>query len=445
MGIIKRGFRNAFRNSIRTLSVVVILAISIGLALIMLLSYQTVKNKITSVVASIGNTVTVTPAGADGFQGGGEPLTESQMKDIRSLAHISSVVETLSDRLAPSTDTSLASAIDPGTLGDRQGRFNQQGSSAGNQKNQNQTRTFTVPIIATGISDTALLTSGTSSLNSGEVFDGTRDDAVAIIGKDLAAKNNLSAGSTFTAYGNTITVKGIYDASGNRFANSGFYMPIRSLQKISGLTDQVTQASVRVDAITNIDSAVTDIKNKLGADKADVISNADQAKQSLTPLENIKNISFYSLIGALVAGAIITLLTMVMIVRERRREIGVLKAIGASNTGVVGQFVVESLVLTLLGSIVGMVLGLLFGNPVLNALVASNISTGGGRGFGRIAGLGAQLGGGVQNTIRDLHTSAGFTIILYGLVAAIGIAIIGSAVPAWLIAKVRPAEVLRSE
>jgi ABC-type lipoprotein release transport system permease subunit len=39
----------------------------------------------------------------------------------------------------------------------------------------------------------------------------------------------------------------------------------------------------------------------------------------------------------------------------------------------------------------------------------------------------------------------GFSILLYGLLAALLIAIVGTAFPAWLTAKVRPAEVMRTE
>ena len=39
----------------------------------------------------------------------------------------------------------------------------------------------------------------------------------------------------------------------------------------------------------------------------------------------------------------------------------------------------------------------------------------------------------------------GFSILLYGLLAAVLIAVVGTAFPSWLIAKIRPAEVMRTE
>ncbi|HEY1074185.1 MAG TPA: FtsX-like permease family protein [Patescibacteria group bacterium] len=451
MSILVHGARNAFRNTIRTFSITLILALSIGLALIMFLAYRTVSARIETVKSTIGNTITVNPAGARGFEGGGEPLTVSQINDLSNLEHVNKVAATLSARMTAGTDTSLVTAIEAGTLGLRQNRFNQRDVPTISPGTQGQTRTFTIPIMVTGIKDTSILTTGSTSVISGNVFNGDSDDNVALLGKSLAEKNGLMTGSTFTAFGTTITVSGIYDA-GNQFANSSLYMPLKTTQRLSGQTDEVSVATVSVDSVTNLDATVTAIKNKLGEDKADVTSNEESAKQALSPLENVKNISFYSLIGSLAAGAIITLLTMIMIVRERRKEIGVLKAIGASNIRVVAQFITESLVLTVLGSIVGMILGFFLSNPILSALVANSSTTDGSTAGRMIAGPGgggfmriSQLGSTVQTNLRDIHSVMSYDILLYGLLAALIIAIIGSALPAWLIAKVRPAEVIRGE
>ncbi len=440
MGFIVRGCKNAFRNGIRTSAIIVILGLSIGLALVMLLSYKTVQGKINAVKGSIGNTITVSPAGARGFEGGGEPLTEDQANSIKSLANVTSVSEALQDRVTAGDNNNLTSAIDPGTLG---ARFNRGNAT---------TRTFTIPISVTGVTDTSSLTSGSSKITSGSVFDGSSNDNVAVIGTGLATKNNLNAGSTFTAYGTTITVKGIFDA-GNQFANSGIYMPVKSVERLSGQTNNLSEATVTVNSIENIDSTVTNIKNKLGVDKVDLTSSKDSATQAITPLENIRSISLYSLIGALIAASIIVLLTMVMIVRERRREIGVLKAIGASDGAVMLQFMAESLCLTLIGSVIGIIAGVLASNPILKVLINNNTATPAGGGAARFGGgaggaivrFGANGLNATQNTIRNLNATVGWEIIVYGLLAAVAIAIIGSAIPSWLIAKVRPAEVMRGE
>lgn len=453
MSTVTRGVRNAFRNPIRTAGVTIILALSIGLALVMTLSLKAVTNRIETVKSSIGNTVTVSPAGARGFEGGGEPLTQTQVDSLTSVAHVTGVTATLNDRLTPGTDTSLASAIEPGSLGNR---FRANSGSTTNDAppappaggaagTTGSTRTFTLPIMVTGVAKVTPQAINASSLKltAGENIDATSSTNTAMVGTALATKNSLTVGSTFTAYAGTkITVVGIYDA-GNTFANAGLMMPIKTVQTLSAQTGQVSTATVTIDEVGNLDAGVAAIKAKLG-DAADVVSQQDNAKEAIAPLETIQTVSLYSLIGALAAGSIITFLTMLMIVRERRREIGVLKAIGASNIKITTQFISEALTLTAMGAVIGVIGGLALANPVLKVLVTNASSTTtqmmgpGGGGFRRAFGA-------VGANINNLQATIGFDVLLYGLAAALIIALLGSGLPAWMIAKVRPAEVMRGE
>lgn len=452
MGTISRGFKNAFRNSVRTISIVFILAVSISMALVMLLAMQTVQGKIDSVKSSIGNYLTISPAGIRGFEGGGNLLTDQNVTDVSGIAHVSKTVKVLSDRVTPGTDTSLQAAQVAGAFGNRQRQVDSGNAPTENSSSATQ-RTFSMPVMITATNDlsvTSELNVSDFNITSGDKFDPTTSDNVAMLGKDLASKNNLAVGSTFQAYGKDVKVAGIFDG-GNTFANATMVMPIATLQNLSSQSGQVSQIIVQADSIDNVQAVETAVKAKLG-DTADVQSQQDSSNNAVAPLQNIKTISLYSLIGALVAGAIIIFLTMVMIVRERRREIGVLKAIGASNFLIVTQFTVEALVLTLVSSVVGILLGLVLSNPILNVLVnnASSSTTSGGPGGVRGAGqaaarFGGQFASGARGALNNLHATVGVSIILYGLGAAILIAIIGSAIPAYIISKVRPAEVLRSE
>ena len=466
MGTIIRGVKNAFRNSIRTISIVLILSISIAMALIMLESLKTVQGKIDSVKSSIGNTINVSPAGMRGFEGGGTLLTSQNVSDIKSIPHINNVITTLSGRLTTigadtssnpfgrneATNTNAQTSLTAPPIERPSG---DDGSHRTIANGQDVTgRTFSMPITVTGINDLSnlsALNATTFNVESGSKIDATSSGNEALIGKSLASQNNLAAGGTFTAYGQTITVKGIFDA-GNTFANGGVIMPISTVQNLSSQSGQISSIIATTDSVDSLSAAQSAIKDKLGT-SADVTTSEQSAQSAVEPLQNIRTISLYSLIGSLVAGAIIIFLTMVMIVRERRREIGVLKAIGASNISIVSQFSVESLVLTLTSSVVGIILGIALSNPILNVLVNNSSSTAsttaqtvGGRGFGGPGGQAVmRFAGGAGNALRDLHTTVGWQIILYGLGAAVIIAIIGSALPAFFISKVRPSEVLRSE
>jgi putative ABC transport system permease protein len=475
MSVTTRGVKNAFRNTIRSVSITAILALTIALALVMLLSLKAVQARIDDVKASVGNTITVTPAGARGFQGGGEPLTAADIAKIRGTAHVKSETSTLEDRwitegqTAPtrpdgSSDTAgttnLQSAIDPGSLGNRFGNNgnNENGQSTNGSFPQGN---FVLPITVTGTTAPGSTTvSGVNSfkLTAGETIDGSSNEYVALVGKALATKNNLSVGSTFIAYGQTITVKGIYD-TGNAFSNAGVIMPLPALQKLSSQTGDVTSAIVTVDSVDHLDATVSALEKKLG-NSADVVSDASASADTLSSLDNVKTIATYSLVGALVAGSVIIFLSMLMIVRERRREIGVLKAIGSSNAKISWQFVTEALTLTGMAAVVGVLVGVILSNPVLDALVSSSsnsangptFTAGPGSGPGGAGGGPVRIGGGITrgftqfgDVLSNVQAHVGVSILLYGLLAAVLIAVVGTAFPSWLIAKVRPAEVMRTE
>jgi putative ABC transport system permease protein len=462
MNVISRGIRNAFRNIVRTFSIVIILGLSIGLSLTMLIAHQAVGDKIQSIKASVGNTVSISPAGVRGFQGGGNPLTAANLNAVQSLPHVVSTVATLSDRLTTS-DSNLQSAVSAGALGQRFSQnsgvtFHVQSGGGGGfgGPGGGGTFSFTPPVTVTGTNAPTNLSAGsvegggTFSLKSGKVFGSNSSADVALIGTSLASKNNLKVGSTFTAYNTTVTVDGIFDA-GNTFSNNQVIMPLKTVQTLSAQPGDLTSITLTVDSITNVD-AVTSAASKALGSNADVTNAAAQSQTTIAPLQNIQSISLYSLIGAVIAGAIIILLTMIMIVRERRREIGVIKAIGGSNLKVMGQFMVESITFTVMAAVIGIGLGVVAGNPITRLLVNNSTTSsstsvtpfgGGGGGGGRLRARGGF--GFIHNDVSSIHAAIGWDILLYGLAAALIIAIIGSGLASLFIAKIRPAEVMRVE
>ena len=461
MNIISRGIRNAFRNTVRSGSIIIILALSIGLVIAMLAARQAVQDKIASVKANTGNTITVSPAGVRGFDGGGNPLTSDQLAKVAKISHVRKVVETLNDRLT-SSNTSLKSGIDPGSLGNRNANNSGVGAgptmvfhSADEDSTSGGTTTFTMPVTITGTNDeSAIKTEGSTSLTwkSGKMFDTSKEANVAVVGTQIADKNSLSVGSTFTAYSTTFTVVGIYDA-GNTFNNDGVYIPLSTLQKLSSQSGDITSATVTVDSSDNLTSVTNTIKSQLGS-AADVTNSADIATATTKPLESVASIALFSLIGAVIAGAIIILLTMIMVVRERRREIGVMKAIGASNIVIMWQFVIEAITLTAIALVVGTGIGVAAATPLTNALVsndststssgASDTQMGGGRRVMSFGGPG-QFGQASRKAIENIQASVGGATLAEGAALALVIAVLGSAAPSLMISKIKPADAMRNE
>lgn len=461
MNVVSRGIKNALRSPMRSGAIVLMLAISIGLILSMLVARSSVNTKITEVKSSSGTSVTISPAGVHGFDGGGDPLTATQITTIKNTAHVSSIVASLSDQLT-STDTSLTPSLELGSFGKRQQRSSATDSTtstdstntamtdSGSTSTATARQMPTPKTTVTGTTDqNSVSTDGSDlTLTSGSAIDGNSSDLVALVGTSLATKNSLTVGSTFTAYGKTITVKGIYK-TGNTFTDSGLIMPLATVQTLTDQAGAVNSVVAKVDSSDNVSSTVTALKSSLG-DAADITSQAEQAASSVSSLESIASLALAGVIGSTVAGAIIVLLAMIMIVRERRREIGVIKAIGGTNAKVIVQFVTEALTLTIIGAVIGLALGVLVSGPMTNSLVSSSqnsssSSTSTGPGAG---GPGGMMRGGMNQISQNITQVTGsLTPQVFASAVAITlvIAIIGSAAPAWFIARIRPAEVLRTE
>lgn len=444
MNVVTRGMRSALRSPLRSGAIIAMLAVSSGLILAMLVARSSVDAKIAEVKTSVATQITISPAGVQGGMGSGDPLTAEQVEKIKNTAHVSSISSTLTDQLTE--NISLTPSLDPPKL------FMM--SPTGENKAPEQK----APVVATGTT-TPEKTIAEDKLTSGAMVDGTGTAREALVGKQLADKNNLSVGDTFTLYGETITVKGIYSAD-NRFQDGGIILPLAALQDLSDKSGEVSSVTATVDSSDNVSSSVTALKDALG-DKADVTSQEEQAEETLAPLTSIANLALAGVIGATIAGAAIVLLAMVMVVRERRREIGVIKAIGGSNRSIVTQFIIEGLTLTIVGGIIGLALGIAVSGPITQSMVSnSNSSSNGTQQRGTMQGpmrTGGSNGGPVmmggpnsaanQLGINLTSVTSAVTPQTFAISAGIIIliAIVGSAVPAWVIARVRPAEVLRTE
>ena len=176
---------------------------------------------------------------------------------------------------------------------------------------------------------------------------------------------------------------------------------------------------------------------------------------AVSSLGSVKNISFIAFVAALATAGLIILLIMVMLVRERRREIGVLKAIGARNRTIGLQFVLEALVLVALGSAVGAAVASFASGGIASALISSNTATTPVAGQRGVPGAGMAGGfpgapggnplGGASQLLTSVTASASPGVIAAGIAAVFGVAVVGALVPALLTARIRPIEVLRGE
>ena len=454
MNPVIRGVRSALRTPLRSGAMVIMLAISIGLIVAMLVARTSVEAKITEVKQSAATTISIRPAGVMGGFGGGNPLTAEQATKVTDTPHIASTSASLTDQLSQD-DTTLTPSFELGQIGQRMQRFEARGGEAmviqgegalgGNSEPPKPRTTVT----GTDNPDSVAGNGGELKITSGKAFNENSDQLIALLGKNLAEKNSLKVGSTFTAYGKTFTVQGIYE-TGSMFQDNGLVIPLKTLQDATDQAGAVTSLTATVDSAENVSNTVAALKTSLG-DKADITSDAERAAESVSSLASISSLATSGVIGATIAAAVIVLLTMTLVVRERRREIGVIKAIGGSQWKVVSQFASEALTLTIIGGVIGLAMGIAASGSITQSLVQNQDTPQSGpqlnsqnRSGAPVRMMGGPLGS-INQGVRDVSNTITPDVFAAATGCILLIAMIGSIIPAWLIARIRPAEVLRTE
>jgi putative ABC transport system permease protein len=429
----------------------VILAVSLGLALIMFEVHAASASQLSKISGNVGNDITVRPAGSSGFGGGGgggdsAPLPQAQVDQLSSLPHIKVVQETVSTSY---TGSELVSGIS----------FTSSGSFFGNatpveipNSAVSGTPRFGA-ITVMGVSPTgaapALTGGGTMTMESGSYF--TADDVnadVAIVGQTLATANNLSVGSEITIGTDQVQVIGIY-TTGEQFGDNMIVMPIESVQRLYSINGATT-VTVTADSAGDVNIVATELRGIWDSTVADVVTAQQEFSAISGSITSANSSSQTGMVISFIVAAVVVLASVILVIRQRIREIGIMKAIGASNGQIGFQFGLETTMITVVATVFGILLSLLFGQQIANLFTSSGGSTRTVTGAGGLARGGtAVFGGGggriFAGSIGGIHVAVSPEVVIIAFASAIILAIAASVIPVWYIARVRPAEVLRNE
>ncbi|MCS6807656.1 MAG: ABC transporter permease [Bacteroidota bacterium] len=216
----------------------------------------------------------------------------------------------------------------------------------------------------------------------------TLNRPVVIIGRDVAERLfpfSSPIGQQITIKGHRFTVIGLQKRRGAILGSSLdniVYVPITLYQKyfaeIVSLTIYVKAPSKEALGFV-IDEAIgvmRTIRNvKPGEDNNFEIETNESLAASFSSLtEYLTTFGFASGAIALIAAGVGIMNIMLVSVKERTREIGVRKAIGATRSNVMSQFVIEAVTLCQIGGIFGILLGLLGGLALSVAMGFQSVS-----------------------------------------------------------------------
>lgn len=250
---------------------------------------------------------------------------------------------------------------------------------------------------------------GTKKITEGTMITKDNTSAVIVISEDLAEANDISIGDTISLYSSDdedtyydFEVIGIYedtsDVSENSFAGMNsmnsrnqLYTNLTSLNEIIEATETTTDSTTtNTKSMTSanglsakfylnnnddVDAFEKEVREKGLSDYYSLNTNESETLSSLKPIQNISNFSITFLIVIFVVGATVLTVINLINIRERKYEIGVLRAIGMSKLKVTLQLVSEIFIVSMISLVIGTTIGTLASQPVANMMLQNEIDS----------------------------------------------------------------------
>lgn len=196
---------------------------------------------------------------------------------------------------------------------------------------------------------------------NGQYFN-INDTAAIIIGNEVAYQEKLGVGDEvfFPSINKIYKVSGILDRTGGQ--DDGFYfVPLAEAQRIFDKIGKITAVAIKIKDL----SQISEISKKLEQiPDIQVVTMAQVLGTILNLVGSARTLIFSVVVIALIIGTLGIINTMFVTIYERRREIGILKAIGAGNFDVIKLIILETLIIAIIGGIEGSLLSLVGGRLV---------------------------------------------------------------------------------
>lgn len=186
-----------------------------------------------------------------------------------------------------------------------------------------------------------------------------------------------------------------------------FFAMANSLDNVGDISDEVDDRLARNFGIPKRDLEDEDAKPYGIVDQAEILEQTGQVGDALS------SFLFAVALISLIVGSIGIMNIMLVTVTERTREIGIMKSLGYTNSGILSLFLLESVLVSLFGGILGTLIG----------------------------GLGAFA----LETALKLPTVFPFTLIQIGFFVSVMVGVVAGVYPARKAAKMNPVEALRYE
>jgi len=208
-------------------------------------------------------------------------------------------------------------------------------------------------------------------VSDGQFLDPDLMGATAVIGPQLSIDlygTDQSIGKTVTIKGKPFTIIGILKRTNTPVNyntvdfDNAVLIDIQDGRELIQGASQIQQINVQSESVEYLDGIITDInkallKNHFGQADFTVLSGDEIAQPTSGIFTALAGVSVAIAAISLVVGGVGIMNIMLVSVAERTREIGIRKALGATNGDIISQFLIESVALSIGGGVAGYLIG----------------------------------------------------------------------------------------
>lgn len=227
-------------------------------------------------------------------------------------------------------------------------------------------------IILKGINPETDLSTTRSKIIKGEFNLHTIDSVFSrlLIGDKLAKKMNIEVGNKLIVFGlngipsplnqpkiKQFIVVGIYETGLRDFDDIIIYTDLVTAQKLFNLGDNITGIEIILDNIDNVEAVVAKIKKDIGYPYFP--KSLYKLFKPLFTWVELQKAPTPIILGLIIIVATFNIVgTLLMLVLEKTQSIGILKSLGASKSEIMNIFLIDGLLIGIIGILLGNILGL---------------------------------------------------------------------------------------
>jgi putative ABC transport system permease protein len=240
---------------------------------------------------------------------------------------------------------------------------------------------------------------------------------------------DISVGGRIKINGEKFFISGIFNKQGMSTVSSDtlILMTIRDFKSLTGQSN-ISFIYLRVENVNDAESIASTVEDMINENhgrkdfaSATTMTSVLETVQSIIGILQLVLVAIASI--ALVVASIGIMNTMLTSVMERTREIGIMKAIGATNKDIMSIFIIEGMLVSSIGGIFGIILGV-FGSQGLTLILNNMMMMGG------------------SSNLAPVIT---ITSVVLAVTVSLIVGVLSSLYPAWKAARMSPIEAVRYE